>query len=570
MPRHPLLPPALTGVAVTLLLAFGVLDPVELPVRDAALRRLPERAAEATVVIAIDEASLREVGPWPWPRATLARLVDRAAESGVRGVVLDTLLAEERPGDEELARAMRRVPTIAVAVLDDRGTWLMAAPALSGASTAAHGNFELDHDGILRRLSATKQNSQRSLTAVAIEAASLVHPIAVPVGRTIHPAFRTPARGVPEVSAATLLRNPQSLRGPQNLRGRIAFIGPIALALGDRVLTPTSAAHRADPGVTVHAATTESILRGEVLRITPPWAAGLAAALLVAFCTSRRVAIATAVAIIAGGLLLLGTAQVAIPFVTLLTVLAIGVAAAETSTVTAKLGKLVARQGEEAESKRRLAHELRTPLASMRGLTQLLAGFQLSETERARVAELLQNEAGKLESMVEVLLDLERLPLRDFASSATVFDLGALVRERMELLRAGTKRELILTFRGERAAGVRVRGDSALLERVLDNLVGNALKYTAAPAPIRVAVGDDHGQATLDVIDQGPGVAPADRERVFQRFVRGSTAAGTQGLGLGLAMVADIVRWHGGSISVDDAPGGGARFRVRLPLEGGR
>jgi signal transduction histidine kinase len=546
MPRTRLLPAALTGVAVTLLLAFGVLDPVELPMRDAALRKLPSRPAEATVVVAIDEASL-------------ARLVDRAAESGVRGVVLDTLLAEARPGDDELARAMRRVPSIAVAVLDDRGAWLVAAPALSAASTAAHGNFELDHDGILRRLSATKQNGQRSLTAVAIEAASLVRPIAVPVGRTIAPAFRTRARAVPELSAAALLR------APRDLRGKVAFIGPIALALGDRVLTPTSASHRPDPGVTVHAATTESILRGEVLGILPPWAGGLAAALLIAFCTSRGAAIAAALAIAAGGLLLLGTAQFAIPFVTLLAVLGFGVAAVETSAITAKLGRLVARQGEEAESKRRLAHELRTPLASMRGLTQLLAGFQLSDAERSRVAELLQNEAGKLESMVEVLLDLERLPLREFQAVARPFNLGALVRDRVELLRAGTKRELIL----ERAADTRVLGDTALVERVIDNLVGNAIKYTQAPAPIRIAVADDRGHAILDVTDGGPGVAPVDRERIFQRFVRGSAAAGTQGLGLGLAMVSEIARWHGGSVSVDDALGGGARFRLRLPLEGG-
>jgi len=549
------------GLAVTLLLAFGLLDALELPARDAALRRLPARAAEATAVIAIDEASLREVGPWPWPRARLAQLVDRAADAGVRGVVLDTLLAEVRPGDEELARALRRVPAIAVAVLDDRGGWLLAAPALRAASTPAHGNFELDHDGILRRLSATKQSGDRSLTAVSIEAASLVRPVVVPVGRTISPAFRTRARLVPVVSASALLRGIDA----GALHGRIAFIGPIALALGDRVLTPTSTAHRPDPGVTVHAAATESILRDEVLRVLPPWAGGLLAAILVAFCTSRVAAVAAASAILGGGLLLLGTTGAAIPFVTLLGVLAIGVATVETSALTTKLGRLVTRQGEEAESKRRLAHELRTPLASMRGLTQLLAGFQLSETERSRVAELLQTEAGKLESLVEVLLDLERLPLRDFDATAGVFSLGTLVRERIEFLRAGTNRELILQESGP-AADAPVRGDPALIERVIDNLVGNALKYTPPPAPVVITVGSDGGQATLDVVDRGPGIAATDRQRIFQRFVRGSTAAGTQGLGLGLAMVTEIARWHGGTISVDDATGGGARFRVRLPF----
>src|SRR5258706_11617657 len=107
---------AAAGVAVMLLLAFDLLDALELPARDAALRLLPPRPATATAVVAIDEQSLRAIGPWPWDRATLAALVNRAADAGARGVILDILLAEARPGDEQLAAAARRLALPAVAV----------------------------------------------------------------------------------------------------------------------------------------------------------------------------------------------------------------------------------------------------------------------------------------------------------------------------------------------------------------------------------------------------------------------------------------------------------------------
>ena len=103
-----------------------------------------------------------------------------------------------------------------------------------------------------------------------------------------------------------------------------------------------------------------------------------------------------------------------------------------------------------------------------------------------------------------------------------------------------------------------------LIERVIDNLVGNALKYTSAPIVVRV---DREGDvALLKVDDRGPGIAAPDRARIFDRFFRGASAAGTAGLGLGLSLVAEVARWHGGTASVEPLPGGGSSFRLRLPL----
>ena len=554
------------AIAVTAFLASGAGDAVELPVRDAALRLLPERPATATVVVAIDEQSLHDLGAWPWPRAVLARLVDRAAEHRAKGAILDILLAEEREGDEALAASLKRLPTAAVSVLDDRGQWLLPAPTLREATTAAHGNFELDRDGIVRRLATTKQSHDRSLTALAVEAALIVTGKPVPIGRSIAPAFRTRARRIPQISAGALLRDARLGAG---LRDRIVFIGPTALALGDRFLTPTSG-RGLDPGVTVHAAAAESVIRGEDVRPLPPIVSGLLAGAIVLIVVqprpsrARRLLIAGAIAaaILMIGALLLDRAQTAAPFVTLLFTTAAAAASVETAVVSAKLREHAEHRAKEAEAKRLLAHELKTPLASMRGLTQLLGGFDLSDAERQRVTSLLENEAGKLQSLVHVLLDLERLPLRDFRSETSILDLGQLVAARVDFLRASSDRTLLVSA----SPGLVVRADAALMERVVDNLVGNALKYTTAPIVVRVD--RDGDAALLKVDDRGPGIAAADRARLFDRFYRGSTASGTTGLGLGLSLVAEIARWHGGSASVDTVPGGGSSFRLRLPLAG--
>jgi signal transduction histidine kinase len=552
------------GIAVMLLLAFDVADPLELPARDLVLRRLPQHAAQSTVVVAIDEQSLRDLGAWPWDRAKLATIVDRAADAGARGVILDILLAEPRSGDEQLAKAAKRLPVLAVTVVDEHGRWLLPQSPLSDSVIAAHGNFELDHDGILRRLSTTKQSGDRSMTALSVEAASLITGAPIPVGRSISPAFRIRPHAIPAIGAADLLRNAAFAK---DLRGKLVFVGPTAFALGDRVLTPTTRRHQPDPGVTVHAAATESIIRGDVITDLPPIFASVLGALSVgAILIARRRRIAASIviaAVVAGGIALLANGT-AIPFITLIASAAITVGVLETRIIVAALRSSEARyvdhRERDVESKRVLAHELKTPLASMRSLTQLMNGFDLSDAERKRVASLLQHEAGKLETMVGTLLDLERLPLRDFASSSTTIDLGEITAARIDFLRASTERTLFVSADRD----VFVRADAALIERVIDNLIGNALKYTAGAVTVRVERrGND---AMLEVEDRGPGISETERDKIFARFVRGTTAAGTNGLGLGLSLVSEIAKWHGGDASLDSVQGGGSRFRITLPV----
>jgi signal transduction histidine kinase len=162
--------------------------------------------------------------------------------------------------------------------------------------------------------------------------------------------------------------------------------------------------------------------------------------------------------------------------------------------------------------------------------------------------------------MIERLLDLERLSLRSFDENATSVDLGRLTIERIKFATAGSGRVIEATV----DPGV-VRGDHLLLGRVLDNLLTNALKFSADDSPVRVRVASAGDQVTIEIEDEGPGVGESEREQIFKRFARGSASHGKTGLGLGLALVAEVVAWHKGDVSVHGGSTGGAMFRIVLP-----
>jgi signal transduction histidine kinase len=589
------------GIAVAIVSASGMLDTFELPARDAMLRFRSPRPVTAVAVVAIDEDSLRAQGPWPWPRERLAALVDRVAASGAQTVAVDILLAEPRGGDELLAASLQRAGATLVCGLDAGGSWVVPPESLSKSARLAHGMIELDRDGVMRRISMTKQAGAMSLPALSIAmAAAMRDDVVVTPGRVLEPGFRARTVKVPVVSATSLLAGGAN----EALRGRAVFIGLTALALGDRAVTPTTIAGRPDAGVVVHAAATEALVAGDLVRRMPPAASGLLGAVLVWVALSlrprklsRRVAadIAMLVAPLLAGVVLVLAAKFVLPVFAL--ALAAGAAVGVTETLAVwrlqlggsaavariasglgddrlandaglveRLDELAAlvdrRRRSEVESRRVLAHELKTPLASVRGLTQLLAGYRLGEEESKRVVSLIEKETDKLQAMVGSLLEIEKLALREFDSTSSIVDLSALARDRAELLRAGVAPALVVTI----APGVLVRGDGALLERAIDNLVGNAVKYAPAGARVALRVEASGGDALLEVEDEGPGIAEAERAAVFERFKRGSSAGETEGLGLGLALVAEVAKWHRGTIGVRPGTKVGSIFRLTLPL----
>lgn len=586
---------------VALLTATHVTSLWDLPLRDALLRRAPGRTVTAVAAVTIDESSLASQGSWPWPRERLAALVRVIRAGGARLVVLDLLLAEAAAGDAALAAALAKGPTLLVAALADGGSaWILPAPSLRGTAEIGHAGFPLDHDGVLRRLATTQQAGGRSIPAVAVAAAARVNGTAVPIGRVAVPDFRAHTSDVPQLSAGDLLTGTAN---PEVLDGRAVFVGSSAVGLGDRVVTPTSPRSRPVPGVLVHAAVTEALLTGHVLLITPPWAAGglallvaLAPAALVRLGGGRRVGAELA---LLSAVLLLGTtallwAGVEMPIATLglVALIAVGVSEARLAwlawrhageiaallsdspsgeTVPSAPGERLEsverlarsarlRQVKDEEARRVLAHELKTPLTSVRGLAQLLSEFDLAPDEQRRVAAMVGGEVDRLREMVDGILDLAHVDAAGRAAGPV--DLASVALDRCAALSKGSGRAIEC----DTPPTVVVSGDRGLLERVLDNLVGNAIKYSAAPDPIEVRISVDQGEAKLEVRDAGKGIPAAELETIFGRFARGSSAAGTQGTGLGLALVDEVITWHRGRIEVESTEGAGSTFTVVLPL----
>lgn len=241
-----------------------------------------------------------------------------------------------------------------------------------------------------------------------------------------------------------------------------------------------------------------------------------------------------------------------------------------------------ARETSEARTRRFAAdasHELRTPVTAIRGFAELYRqGAVKDPDDVARVMKRIEDEATRMGSLVEDLLLLARLDERRPAKLEEV-DLAVLAGDAVHDARAMDRDRTISLIGVLPGTGPRpalVTGDNNRLRQVLTNLVANALRHTPAGTPVEVAVGVyPHATgdfALLEVRDHGGGIAAEDAERVFERFYRvdASRQRGKGGgSGLGLSIVAAVVEQHGGRVDIVPTPGGGATFRVSLPLRAG-
>jgi two-component system sensor histidine kinase MprB len=201
------------------------------------------------------------------------------------------------------------------------------------------------------------------------------------------------------------------------------------------------------------------------------------------------------------------------------------------------------------------SHELRTPLTSLRTNIDLLRqGVVLSDRDRERLLRDVTRELEELTTLVTNIVELARGSQRDIQlEQVRVDELAQRVVDRAE------SRFPSLEFSVD-AEATTVWGDPEELERAIWNLVENAAKWSNGGGRIDLTISE--GQVT--VRDHGPGVPEADRPFIFNRFYRSETARGQPGSGLGLAIVRQIAERHGGRVDVENAEGGGARFRLVL------
>jgi two-component system sensor histidine kinase SenX3 len=218
-----------------------------------------------------------------------------------------------------------------------------------------------------------------------------------------------------------------------------------------------------------------------------------------------------------------------------------------------------------------VSHELKTPVGALTLLAEAIQDASHDPEAVSRFAGRIQHEGARLARLVAELMELSRVQGADPLPDATEVDVSVIVREAVERNRLAAEHAAI-DLEHTCAPGLRVRGNEAQLATAVANLVDNAIAYSGSGTRVVVtarASTDDDARPTADiaVIDQGIGVAPADQDRIFERFYRVDPARSraTGGTGLGLAIVRNIITNHLGTVHVASSPGAGSTFTVRLP-----
>jgi two-component system OmpR family sensor kinase len=240
--------------------------------------------------------------------------------------------------------------------------------------------------------------------------------------------------------------------------------------------------------------------------------------------------------------------------------------------LNAMLARIEESFAEKTESERQLrqfladaSHELRTPLTSIRGYAEMLRrGAAESPDDAAKARRRIEEESVRMSILVDDLLLLARLDQGRPLERKPV-DLQKIARDACDDARAVAPRREINLLGSD---VLTVVGDDLRLRQVVGNLVRNAITHTPPGTPIEVALAASDGHAQLNVVDHGPGLPPGEEKRIFEPFHRADPGRSRDrgGSGLGLSIVAAVVTAHGGTVEVVPTDGGGATFRLELPL----
>ena len=214
-----------------------------------------------------------------------------------------------------------------------------------------------------------------------------------------------------------------------------------------------------------------------------------------------------------------------------------------------------------------VSHELKTPLAVMGNYATMLQKPGLSEEERIEYARAISHSSRRLAALITNILKLNKLENQQIFPKPREFDLGEQLCESL-LTFEDVWEKKNLEIETDIAEDVRIKSAPELLSLVWNNLISNAVKFTAEGGTVGVTLKTDENHVTVSVRDTGCGIDPETGKHIFEKFYQGDTSHATQGNGLGLALVkrvADILRFE---ISVQSTPGQGSTFTVRIRRNG--
>jgi heavy metal sensor kinase len=215
-----------------------------------------------------------------------------------------------------------------------------------------------------------------------------------------------------------------------------------------------------------------------------------------------------------------------------------------------------------------IAHDLKSPITRIRGISEVSLTTGASEKEYENMAASTVEECDRLLDMINTMLVISKTEAGVNKLDAKELDIGAVVRDACELFQSPAEdKDLRLVC--DVPGNFSISGDNRLIQRMIANLIDNAIKYTPAGGSIEVTVNTvNHDAVAITIQDTGIGISEKDMPRVFERFYRCDPSRSEAGIGLGLSFVRAIARAHGGDITVAGGSNRGSTFKVTLPLAG--
>jgi signal transduction histidine kinase len=607
IPRQALGYAAVAATSFLLAMVAGWLGPqIDNYAYDWIFRRHASRPEKPeSIVLAADERSLAEIGGMRRLRPALAEALERIAPQRPAVVAIDLILADEGEASQDAAldAALAKIPRVVLAceLVEGGRRWEDPLPRFR-AHAAALGHVHGDPgplDGVSRLVPLAKAAGHERRWALALEAFRLSRgapwvlesPRDLEIGSVRVPARAADSRSLrirylppgpdgtfplDRVSLADLRRDPALAA---RFRGRVVFVGVTAQsAMRDRMLTPFADGSYM-PGIEIHANIFETLAHGQFLEPAGNLAVALGS-LALAVAAVLAFALRTGWRSYALAALVLGVA-LALPYVLFGRNLVFPFVAPVSAAWLAVVGgaafqfvsvRLALRRSQDETVRYQQAmhfvtHEMRTPLTAIQGSSELIGRYNLSDEKRKQMAELIHSESKRLARMIETFLSVERLSAGQIELKTDVFEAREVLAACVERARPLAERKQIRLVDGRLDAAA-LAGDRELMEYAIYNLLTNAVKYSPADTEVTAAAELAGGWLRISVRDQGIGMEQHEVKKIFQKFYRTerAVASGEKGVGIGLAIVEQIVTHHGGRVEVDSSPGRGSCFTLVLPV----
>jgi signal transduction histidine kinase len=571
----------------------------------------PKPWPKHSVILAIDERTLRTRGGAPNLRGMLIQAMPLVNAGQPKAVVIDVILSDrENPAVEAaLARVLRPIHNLVLASdLQSDGFEKPLAEFIGPSTAIGHASVRLDDgDAIARAIPLEKHYdpAHQRLWALSLEAFRFyrgvqqieeVYPSSLKVGDTTIPAYYReggysegrlmrvrfarpePGQEIPRVSMEDLIEHPALAA---QFAGKVVFVGATAATEHDRLATPlTSGSVQPTSGIEINAEAFETMANRLFLVTAPEYLMLLLAAAFVAAAGLSFRYLPGWMAYAASVLILVAAAFT--PYFFFQRGL---VFAASMSLVPAALGSacaagyyhlVVRRNLRRSEADRALyqqkfhfaTHELRTPLATIQASSELMARFpSLSEDKRKQILQNINSESKRLAHLVEIFLNVERLSAGHLELKHESIPVSQMVELCVDRTRPlGDRKHIGITLQPI-PGNLHITGDRELMEYACYNLLTNAVKYSPQRTEVTVSAWKDGADIRIAVRDQGIGMDQKEVKQVFQKFYRTKKAeeSGEAGTGIGLSIVQQIVEQHGGEIEVTSQPGAGSCFTLVIP-----